>query len=215
MPKRRSVFTQKRKTHGTRLSHRQPVTPSVNPGALTYQGINQVTSVLQSLQGLLDGTFAGAPEPLRIYIENSMLSLHGLVEVLSAKLPQTTKTETEYEAPKVEGEKIAAALEELEVIAASIATKPNSAMKIAEDKLLTHGVMDALHAIALGKGATVTNYISMQGSARKACMRIAEAWQDRQERIADLNRHDREEWEDIMRSLQDDMAKAHAFINNM
>ena len=211
----RSIFSPHRsKSHRSKPVHvAKPVRPSVSPGSQLYEGINTVTSWLGMMQRGLDTTFSGAPVPLRIYIENAMLALHDLVDLMTSKQPEGTRIESLEYAPKT----VEAAMKTLDNIAASIGCKvmAQKSNQPLEEKLLKFGVMDALHTLALGRSPIAKSYITLHGTLKTACMRLADHWEHDQRIVCENNRHDPEEYRDLCSSLQDDMDDAHKFINNL
>lgn len=212
-----SPFTSKgrkgRSSHKRSSLSKSPTKPAVSPGAMLYTGINEVSGWLRTLQAGLDGTFSEAPAPLRMYVQNAMLSLHELVELMTDKLPKADSKEAEILKPKE-------AVAELARIEAAFAPPPQhapacNAKVLAQRKLLAHGILEGLKLLAYRKTPEAQAFIAMHGTPKTAALRLFSMWEDERETVCENNRHDPEEYRELRMDMQEQASRAHEFINSM
>lgn len=192
---------------------------------MLYTGINEVSGWLRTLQNGLDTTFAGAPEPLRLHVQNAMLSLHELVEAMTDKLPRGETLPEQLAKPEpVTAMQAHAVLDDLHRVLANPATMlpeaPKSeaylnARKRAAQVLLKRGILHGLQLLSYRRTPEANVFIGLNGTTKAAALRLFDEWKIERERMEELNRHDAQELQEIRIDTQEQAHKAHEYINNI
>ena len=224
MPKRtRSVF-KPRKSYKTRFqTPKQKPAPMIPPGTRIYETLNQITSMLSMINGLLYGVMAPAPDILKDYLRRSVQELHALQKLLVDKLPENYGRDEEIAEHVDESssipEDVKASLHEIETYLDSNwmldeVTSSSVKDKIAED-LTSLGLMPALRELSIGKTQRAKNYVATNSGLKSACRKLADYWRKVRTLVCDNNRHDPEEYRELKSALHDDLDDAYQFIETL
>lgn len=223
MPKKTRSLFKPRKAYKTKFKtpKAQKSAPQIPPGTRIYDTLNQITSMLSQINGLLYGTMAPAPDLLKDYLRRSVQELHALQKLLVDKLPENySQDEIAEHVEEMESvpEDVKASLVEIDtaldcnwmfdVVATSVIDK-------ACENLTSLGLMPALRELSIGKTQRAKNYVAAHGGLKTSCRKLADYWRRVRTIVCDNNRHDPDEYRELKSALHDDLDDAYEFIEKL
>lgn len=223
MPKRTSsIFKPKsRYKRKFKSSKQQTVKPvkQIPPGTRIYATLNQITSMLSQMNGLLYGAMEPANDFMKDYLRRAAMELHSLQKLLVDKLPDNYSKDDAEVAEHVNNE-ISAALRDIDFKLGNTwmfesHASVTSVQNRLESELTNLGLMPALRELSIGRSTRSKSYISLLGGMKKACRRLTDYWRDVRTQICNNNKHDAEEYRELKSALGDDLEEAYIFIESL